>query len=94
LIAWFTNPISPMIGGTMADFVLEPAMRDPSSLLAQVFGGLVGVGPGAGMSLLIVLCGVVCLSVGVIGYGVNAIRNAETILPDHDQLARAPEGAD
>ena len=27
LIAWFTNPISPIIAGTLADFVLEPAMR-------------------------------------------------------------------
>ena len=27
LIAWFSNPISPLIAGTMADFVLEPAMK-------------------------------------------------------------------
>ena len=28
LIAWLTNPISPLIGGMLADYVLEPAMRD------------------------------------------------------------------
>src|SRR6266545_1144591 len=27
MIAWLTNPISPIIGGTLADYVLEPAMR-------------------------------------------------------------------
>src|SRR5688500_13795674 len=32
LIAWMTNPISPLIAGTLADFVLEPAMRAPSGL--------------------------------------------------------------
>ena len=29
LIAWMTNPISPLIAGTLADYVLEPAMRAP-----------------------------------------------------------------
>ncbi|HJQ14534.1 MAG TPA: MFS transporter, partial [Anaerolineales bacterium] len=32
LIAWMTNPISPLIAGTLADYVLEPAMRAPSGL--------------------------------------------------------------
>ncbi len=31
LIAWFTNPISPIIGGTLADFLLEPAMKNQAS---------------------------------------------------------------
>jgi MFS transporter, DHA3 family, macrolide efflux protein len=57
LIAWFTNPISPIIGGTLADFVLEPAMRVDNSVLASTFGWLVGTGPGAGMGLLIIFCG-------------------------------------
>ena len=39
LIAWFTNPISPIIGGTLADFVLEPAMKAQDSGLAQLLGG-------------------------------------------------------
>jgi DHA3 family macrolide efflux protein-like MFS transporter len=63
LIAWFTNPISPIIAGTLADFVLEPAMR-PQGSLAGIFGGLVGTGPGAGMGLLIVLCGLAAIMVG------------------------------
>lgn len=89
LIAWFTNPISPLIAGTLADFVFEPAMRTQSSLSAT-FGWLVGVGPGAGMGLLIVICGVLGLFVPVVGYLVPAIRNVESLLPDHDQPAPAP----
>ena len=58
LIAWFTNPISPIIGGTLADFVLEPAMKAQTSGLAQLLGPVFGTGPGAGMSLLMVICGI------------------------------------
>lgn len=93
LIAWFTNPISPIIAGTLADYVLEPAARAQTGLPAA-FAWLVGTGPGAGMGLLIVLCGVASALVGVLGYFVPAIYNAETILPDHDALAQAkPEPA-
>lgn len=86
LIAWFTNPISPILAGTLADFVLEPAMRS-DSLLATVFGGVFGVGPGAGMSMLIFVCGIGAALVGIVGYAVPAIRRAEEMLPDHEQSA-------
>lgn len=88
LIAWFAQPISPIIAGTMADFVLEPAMRS-NSAMASIFGGLVGTGPGAGMGLLLVFCGLSAALVGLSGYFVPAIRNAEDILPDHDTLNSA-----
>jgi MFS transporter, DHA3 family, macrolide efflux protein len=87
LIAWFTNPISPIIAGTMADFVLEPQMRTTSAL-SETFGWLVGTGPGAGMGLLIVICGVLGALAGLTGYFYPAIRNAEDILPDHDAMPK------
>ena len=87
LIAWLTNPISPIIAGTMADFVLEPHMRTTSAL-SETFGWLVGTGPGAGMGLLIFICGILGALVGSIGYFYPAIRNAETILPDHDTFPK------
>jgi DHA3 family macrolide efflux protein-like MFS transporter len=90
LIAWFTNPISPIMAGTLADFVLEPAMKT-DSVLASVFGGLVGTGSGAGMGLLMVICGVLSSMIGLVGYLFRPIYNAEQILPDHDQLAKATE---
>ena len=88
LIAWFTNPISPIIAGTLADFVLEPAARAQTGLPAS-FAWLVGTGPGAGMGLLIVICGIASAIIGLAGYFIPAIYNAETILPDHDTLASA-----
>jgi MFS family permease len=83
LIAWMTQPITPIIAGTLADFVLEPAMRAQGSL-AGIFGGWVGTGPGTGMALLMVLSGIFSLLVGIGGYFIPAIRHAETILPDYD----------
>lgn len=88
LIAWLTNPISPLIGGVLADFVLEPAARAGTGLPAA-FSWLVGTGTGSGMGLLILLCGLLSTLVGIVGYFVYYIRNAETILPDHDMLAKA-----
>jgi MFS transporter, DHA3 family, macrolide efflux protein len=83
LIAWFANPISPIIGGTLADFVLEPAMRSASPL-SSMFGWLVGTGPGTGMGLLQILCGTAMALVGVAGYFIPKIRNAEQLLPDFE----------
>lgn len=83
LIAWFTNPITPLIAGLSADFVLEPGMKVGGSLTGA-FSWLVGMGPGAGMALLIIFTGVAGLLVGITGYFVPAVRDAETMLPDHD----------
>ncbi len=83
LIAWFANPISPIIGGTLVDFVLEPAMRTATPL-SSMFGWLVGTGPGTGMGLLQIFCGLAMVVVGVTGYFIPKIRNAEELLPDYD----------
>ena len=89
LIAWVTNPITPIIAGMLADRVMEPAMQSVNPF-SNLFGGLVGTGPGSGMGLLTVMCSVVCILVGVGGYFVSAIRNVEADLPDHDQLPKRP----
>lgn len=87
LIAWSTQPVAPIIAGTLADFVLEPAMKGGGSLPA-LFGPLVGTTPGSGMSLLIVFCGLATALAGAAGYSVLAIRNVEALLPDHDALGQ------
>lgn len=93
LIAWFTNPISPIIAGTLADYVIEPQMRVTSSSLSQTFGWLVGTGPGAGMGLIIVFCGAITILIGLAGYFIPAIHNAESVLPDHDELEKVEADA-
>jgi predicted MFS family arabinose efflux permease len=85
LIAWFAQPISPIIAGTLADFVLEPAMTS-SSRLATIFGPIYGTGPGAGMGLLISFTGLGAAMVGFSGFFIPPVRDAEDILPDFDTL--------
>jgi MFS transporter, DHA3 family, macrolide efflux protein len=84
LIAWFTTPVSPIIGGVLADFVMEPAMQT-GTVLPNLFGWLVGTGPGSGMGLLMVFCGIAIALIGLAAYFIPVIRNAEDLLPDHDQ---------
>jgi DHA3 family macrolide efflux protein-like MFS transporter len=90
LIAWFTNPISPIIAGTLADFVLEPAMKSQTAV-ASIFGPIFGTGPGAGMGLIMFFAGLGAAVIGLLGYFVPVIRNAEALLPDHDQLEKVAE---
>ena len=54
--------------------------------LAGTFGWLVGTGAGAGMSLILVLCGLAVALVAIVGYAMRVVRNAEDILPDFDAI--------
>jgi MFS family permease len=97
LIAWFAGPVTALIAGPLADFVLEPQMRVDTSALATATGWLVGTGPGAGMALIFVIAGVCAMLVGVAGYLNPVVRNAEALIPDHDAVAPAqpaPAAAD
>lgn len=97
LIAQITAPIGMGLAGPLADQVFEPAMQGGGSL-SGIFGGLVGVGPGAGMALMLVIFGILGTAAALAGYGFRTVRDAELLLPDHDAIvsADAPEasGAD
>lgn len=85
LIAWITNPISPLIAGVLGDYWLEPAMRTTTTF-SSIFDFIAPVGPGAGMALLIFFSSLIGVAAGVMGYLTPSTRNAETILPDHDSI--------
>ena len=89
LIAQVSSPLAMVAGGPLADYIFKPAMQ-PGGSMAPLFGWMVGAGPGAGMALMIVLAGVLGAVAGLVGYAFRAIREAETILPDHGAEA-APE---
>jgi MFS family permease len=91
LIAQITAPVALLLVGPLADNVFEPAMTTGGAL-ADVFGGLFGTGPGAGMGLLLTTTGLLGALAAGIGFLVPAIRNAETIIPDHD--TRSPDAPD
>jgi MFS family permease len=87
LIAWLADPLTPIIAGTLADYVTEPAMRAGGSF-SQAFRWLVGSGPGSGMSLQYILSGICYLSLVLIVCFIPVVRNLETNLPDHDQVVQ------
>lgn len=92
LIAQISAPLAMLIAGPIADRVFEPAMQSGGTLV-NIFGGLVGVGPGAGIAVLFLITGVLGMIAGFGGYLFPAIRNAEDILPDHDIQPIAPPEA-
>lgn len=93
MIAQISVPIAMLLAGPLADLVFEPGMIS-NGALATMFGPLVGNVPGSGMSLMFVLTGIAGIAVGLIGYSIRQIRNAEDILPDHEPGAseKAAEG--
>lgn len=82
MIAQICLPLGLLLVGPLADAVFEPGMQ-PGGALAPIFGGMVGVGPGAGMALIIALAGLTGLAISLSGYLVAAVRDAERILPDY-----------
>jgi hypothetical protein len=83
LIAQISSPFAMILGGRLADAVLEPAMASGGPF-ARFFQPLVGSGPGAGMALLIIFSGILGAVVALAGYLVPAVRQVETRVPDHE----------
>jgi DHA3 family macrolide efflux protein-like MFS transporter len=83
LIAQISWPMTTLLAGPLADYVFGPAMA-AGGRWSDIFGGLVGIGPGAGMALMFVIAGILGALVGLGGYAFRAVRDAEDILPDHD----------
>jgi MFS family permease len=80
-IAWSTAPISYLLVGPLADVLFEPALIINGTLAGTV-GKIVGVGPGRGIGLMLVLMGVciMIISLGFLLY--RPLRNVEEALPD------------
>ena len=85
LIAQITAPLAMLAAGPLADYVFEPALM-PGGALVPLFGVVVGTGPGAGMSLMFVLSGMLGVLIGVGGYLSPSVRRAEDLLPDHNEV--------
>ncbi|MBZ0291341.1 MAG: MFS transporter [Anaerolineae bacterium] len=85
-------PLAYLVAGPLADRLFEPAMQ-PGGVLANVFGGLVGTGPGAGMGLMFLCTSILGMTICLLGYAIPAVRRVEHDLPDHTPEAVALEAA-
>jgi DHA3 family macrolide efflux protein-like MFS transporter len=86
------NAMGYLVAGPLADRLFEPAMM-PGGALANVFGGLVGTGSGAGMALIFLVTAIGGTLISLSGYLIPALRNIERDLPSYDVSEAAPETA-
>jgi len=82
VIAQVPEPVAQLIAGPLADQVFGPAMLADGAL-APIFGPLLGVGPGAGMSLMLILLGLLGVGLVLATASRPFIHHVEDIVPDH-----------
>jgi len=89
-IAGWSVPFSYLIAGTLADRVFKPLLETDGPLASSV-GKVIGVGPGRGIGLLLVVVGMVTVLATMRGYFYPRLRFVEAELPDAitDRIARA-----
>jgi len=90
MLTWFPDTFTPVLGGLLADKVMEPAMQN-GSWVAKLFGWLTGNSPGSGMAVIMLVFGMLTILTTLSGFLFQRIRNMEDLLPDQDQLERVKE---
>ncbi len=81
LVGWSTFPIAFLCAGPLADRLFKPLLL-PDGALAGSVGRWVGVGPGRGVALLLILAGLALFAVSVASYASPRVRRVEIELPD------------
>jgi DHA3 family macrolide efflux protein-like MFS transporter len=81
LVVWSSVPISYVIAGPLADKIFEPLLATDGSLAPSV-GRVIGVGPGRGIGLILILMGSIALLVTAGSYFYPHLRRIEAELPD------------
>lgn len=90
MIAHFMMPVAYLLAGALADSLFEPMMAD-GERLSQIFGPIIGVGPGRGIGLMQLLGGGLLLLVTAAAYLYPRMRLVEDELPDAIPDAPAPQ---
>lgn len=89
LIAWSTVPLAFLTVGVLSDTVFEPLLRS-GGVLAGSIGQLIGVGPGRGMGLLLILAGLLPIISAIAGYASPRVRLVEQEIPDSTEESSLP----
>ncbi len=88
MLTWFPDTFTPILGGLLADYIMEPSMKG-NGLISKVFGWMTGHEAGSGMAVIMVVFSLCTITVMLSGFANPKIRNLEDILPDHDQAQPA-----
>jgi hypothetical protein len=82
MLARGVTPMAFLIAGPLADQVLNPLMAVDGRLGTGWIGDLIGSGPGRGIGLGYVICGLALVLVSLAVYANPRIRNLEDEIPD------------
>lgn len=82
------RPAALLLAGPLADRVFEPAMSE-HGLLAGSMGQVIGVGPGRGIALFIIILGLLSAGISLGTYLYPRVRRLEEEVPDAPILVEA-----
>ena len=75
--------IASLLAGPLADQIFEPSLKS-GGILTSLVSPILGVGPGSGIALLYVIVSIGIVLLGISGFAVQHLRNAEEIIPDYE----------
>ncbi|OUC97475.1 non-ribosomal peptide synthetase/MFS transporter [Streptosporangium minutum] len=82
MLAVSMTPLAFLTAPALADDVFGPLLVPGGPLADTVVGDVVGVGPGRGVGLLLVVCGALLMLWGALGLWYRPLRRMEDALPD------------
>lgn len=86
IVGLASTPVAVLLATQLSDKIFEPAMTGGGAL-ASLFGTMVGTAQGSGMGLVLTFSGLFGVLAMLGGFLWPAVRNAETMLPDHNEAA-------
>jgi len=82
MISLSMMPFAFLLSGIFADQVFNPLLVEGGALADTFVGRWIGVGPGRGIGLMLILSGLFLLVISAIAYANPRIRNIEREIPD------------
>lgn len=82
MVALSTAPVAFLLAGPLADRFFEPLLDLSGPLADTIVGRVIGVGPGRGVGLMLVVLGVFMVLVTLLSYLNPRLRQVESELPD------------
>ncbi|WP_051864468.1 non-ribosomal peptide synthetase/MFS transporter [Streptosporangium roseum] len=82
MLAVSMTPLAFLTAPALADDVFGPLLVPGGALADTLVGDVIGVGPGRGVGLLLVVCGALLMLWGALGLWYRPLRRMEDALPD------------
>jgi DHA3 family macrolide efflux protein-like MFS transporter len=81
LVAWCSIPVAYLAAGPLADMTFGPLLNVDGPLAGNI-GRVVGVGPGRGIGLLLIVLGLIAILATLRAYFYPRLFNVDTEIPD------------